>query len=372
MNINTLLDILNPDNTISVNRPLAHEIGLHEAIVYAAIVAKYCYYKKRKKLNKGWFYSTITDMQESTTLSASQQKHCIDKLVEKGLIKCDRNTCQAKRRFQVCMNPDVLSMYIESGSAKMSRASTNKQNNGFSDSFDDEEDETKKCAKGNIKNPRNFESASTKNTNIVSQKDDMQSLQNDESLLKKSKANESIVNYQSIQSINSANYVMDRMKYENIAKESKKELNAMGERKERERTFKNNTNDSIDSNSIRSITSVDMRNKCQERIKRNIDYDELINDKRGFRSEIDNIIAIMTDVICSQSRFIHVNGEEMPHEVVEKRYLELTYEDIDYILNAIQNKANKINNIRSYLITALYNSHATQSIGAFAEACTEM
>ncbi len=354
MNINALLDILNPDNTMSLNRPLAHAIGLHEAIVYAAIVSKYCYYKKHKKLEDGWFYSTIDDMQESTTLSAAQQKNCIDKLVKKGLIKCDRKTCQAKRRFQVCMNPDKLSMYIESGSSKMSRASTNKESNSFSGNYDDEENETKNCEEVNIKNPKNFESSFTKNTNLVSKKDDMQSTENNESLLYKSKKNKT-KDYESKEINQSINHTS---KIDDDLQQSAK-----------------NMNDSIDSNASRNARqgiSVERRDECQERIKRNIDYDELISDKRGFKRELDNIIAIMTDVICSRSQYVHVNGEEIPHEVVERRYLELTYDDIDYVINAIQHKANKINNIRSYLITALFNSHATQSIGAFAEACAEM
>ena len=137
----------------------------------------------------------------------------------------------------------------------------------------------------------------------------------------------------------------------------------------------NNMNDSIDSNALRNArkgTSIEKRNECQERIRNNIDYAELISEKRGLKNEIDNMITIMTDVICSGSRYIHVNGEEQPHEVVEERFYKLTYDDIDYVLNAIQHKANKINNIRSYLIIALFNSHATQSIGAFAEACAEI
>lgn len=33
--------VLNPDNTISFNRPLAHAIGLSETIIYGALVAKW-------------------------------------------------------------------------------------------------------------------------------------------------------------------------------------------------------------------------------------------------------------------------------------------------------------------------------------------
>ena len=69
--------VLNPDNTISFNRPLAHAIGLSETIIYGALVAKWYYYSEREMLDDdGWFYSTVPDLQESTSLSEKQQKRC--------------------------------------------------------------------------------------------------------------------------------------------------------------------------------------------------------------------------------------------------------------------------------------------------------
>ncbi len=67
--------VLNPDNTISFNRPLAHAIGLSETIIYGALVAKWYYYSEREMLDDdGWFYSTVPDLQESTSLSEKQQR----------------------------------------------------------------------------------------------------------------------------------------------------------------------------------------------------------------------------------------------------------------------------------------------------------
>ena len=42
--IENILAVLNPDNTMSINRPLAHAIGMNETIVYAALISKYSYY----------------------------------------------------------------------------------------------------------------------------------------------------------------------------------------------------------------------------------------------------------------------------------------------------------------------------------------
>ena len=61
---------INRDNTISLNRPIAHAVGAYAAIVFNALIGKYIYYKQKNMLDRdGWFYSTIKDMKESTTLS---------------------------------------------------------------------------------------------------------------------------------------------------------------------------------------------------------------------------------------------------------------------------------------------------------------
>ena len=76
--MNAIFQLLNPNNTVSVNRPLAHAIGLNEAVVYGALVAKYYWYSDRGMLDDGWFYSTAPDLQESTALTEKQQKRCVD------------------------------------------------------------------------------------------------------------------------------------------------------------------------------------------------------------------------------------------------------------------------------------------------------
>ena len=54
--MNAIYQLLNPDNTISLNRPLAHAVGLMDTVVYSALIAKWQYYSDRGKLDPdGWF-----------------------------------------------------------------------------------------------------------------------------------------------------------------------------------------------------------------------------------------------------------------------------------------------------------------------------
>ena len=84
-----IFKLLNPDNTVNFNRPLAHALGTNEAIIYSALIAKQAYYDQRNMLDEdGYFYSTISDLQESTGLTRYQQDSAIKNLTEVNLIEC--------------------------------------------------------------------------------------------------------------------------------------------------------------------------------------------------------------------------------------------------------------------------------------------
>ena len=93
----TVFELLNHDNTISVNRRLAHALGLSEAVIYAALLAKHAWYEQHGKLSDGWFYSTVDDMEESTSLTKCQQSRCVKRLVSAGLIRCAAKGLPARR-----------------------------------------------------------------------------------------------------------------------------------------------------------------------------------------------------------------------------------------------------------------------------------
>lgn len=70
----------------------------------------------------GFFYSTIADLQESTTLIKRQQKDAIKVLIDKGLIKRKRCGMPAKRYFRVLDDTelsDILWQQSESVAARI-------------------------------------------------------------------------------------------------------------------------------------------------------------------------------------------------------------------------------------------------------------
>ena len=114
--LSAIIELLNPDNTISAHRYIAHAIGMTETIIYSAMIAKQTYYLKNSMLcEDGWFYSTVNDLQESTTFGIKAQRTAIAHLVEHGLIECEMKGIPAKRYFRISENADKISELIERG-----------------------------------------------------------------------------------------------------------------------------------------------------------------------------------------------------------------------------------------------------------------
>ena len=96
------LNLFNSGNSISVNRPLAHALGVNAAILYGALLGKHLYYLQHDMLKEdGWFYSTIADLQESTSLTRRQQERGIDTLVKAELIETGVKGLPARRYFRI-------------------------------------------------------------------------------------------------------------------------------------------------------------------------------------------------------------------------------------------------------------------------------
>ena len=101
------------------------------------------------------------------------------------------------------------------------------------------------------------------------------------------------------------------------------------------------------------------RSELEDEIKSNIDYDIIVENKQNDRRQIDEIVTLMLDAICSPSPTVRINGTDIPKSVVMERFLQLDSEHIEYVIFAMERSKPEIRNIRAYLLTALYNAPAT-------------
>ena len=123
---------------------------------------------------------------------------------------------------------------------------------------------------------------------------------------------------------------------------------------ERNTLSKNNQSFNLD-----GMDRMDERNRYEEIIWQNLDYDILCQDSKFDKDRFREIMDIMLDAVCSTAPTIRINGEDMPQQVVKSRFLKLNSSHIEYVLEAMNKNPSDIRNIRAYLLTSLYNASLT-------------
>ena len=370
--MSAIFQLLNPKNTVTINRPLAHAVGLNEAAVYGAIVAKYYWYCERGMLDGGWFYSTAPDLAESTALTEKQQKRCIDNLVRAGLIRCELRGMPAKRSFFVVEDVELIRRLIAQGEAAMraikpaaaeSYEKKRKPSEPSAPNAQDEQDEQNAPSVPSVPNAdvqqvNAFLSAAFGGSAPVSAQDPVPEadIQHDNadspcSALLSEQAppkGETLLR----QKVGASSDIWAEQ-HSNKTKINKPNIINLSIPRTR-------GEDSID-----EIDSPDVERRTQERayyaelIRENTESELLAERSPADAAAINELTAVMVEVVCSAKPTVRVNGEDMPHEVVKSAFLKLDSSHIEYVLEALKNSASDVRNIRSYMITALYNAPAT-------------
>ncbi len=108
-------------------------------------------------------------------------------------------------------------------------------------------------------------------------------------------------------------------------------------------------------------TRIDKRDREEYRkqIKENIDYEVLVSDDPDHIDILDEILDLMVDVVCANTEYIRVSGDDKPADTVRSQFLKLDSGHIKYVIYALQENTTKIRNMRQYLIAALYNAPMT-------------
>lgn len=98
----------------------------------------------------------------------------------------------------------------------------------------------------------------------------------------------------------------------------------------------------------------------EEIIKKNIEYEILVQYKNGiYRKNIDEIVILMVETVSIPRKYIYIGGTRFPYEIVKSQFLKLNYEHILYVITCMKDNTTKVKNIRSYLLTTLYNAPNT-------------
>ena len=95
----------------------------------------------------------------------------------------------------------------------------------------------------------------------------------------------------------------------------------------------------------------------REIIKDNISYDALCSQYDT--EKVSEILELIIDTLCNGRRTIRIGGVNMNSELVKAQFLKLDMNHIAYVLNCMEKNTTEIKNIKSYLLTALYNAYIT-------------
>ena len=97
----------------------------------------------------------------------------------------------------------------------------------------------------------------------------------------------------------------------------------------------------------------------REVILDNIEYSYLVQDSHIDREQLDEIVDLIVDTVCSARKVIRIAGDDYPAEVVKSRFMKLNSSHVQYVMDCMKDNTTYVRNIKKYLLAALYNAPTT-------------
>ena len=97
----------------------------------------------------------------------------------------------------------------------------------------------------------------------------------------------------------------------------------------------------------------------RELIRENICYDNFVREHPYDAGQLDEMVELMVEAVCSKKKNIRVAGNDFPQAVVKSRLLKLDGEHIRFVFDCLRENTTQVRNMKQYLLTVLYNAPAT-------------
>ena len=94
-------------------------------------------------------------------------------------------------------------------------------------------------------------------------------------------------------------------------------------------------------------------------IRENIGYDDFVREHPYDAAQLDEMVELMVESVCSRKKNIRVAGNDFPQAVVKSRLLKLDSEHIRFVFDCLRENTTQVRNMKQYLLTVLYNAPAT-------------
>ena len=98
---------------------------------------------------------------------------------------------------------------------------------------------------------------------------------------------------------------------------------------------------------------------ARELVKENIEYDILTQDPQQDKEQLDEVVDLMAETLCSRRQTIVVAGDEYPAEMVKEKLLRVNSMHIGYVFDCLKQNTTYVRNIKKYLLASLFNAPST-------------
>ena len=106
-------------------------------------------------------------------------------------------------------------------------------------------------------------------------------------------------------------------------------------------------------------TGEDYRARFRNYFQWRFEWEYLLEAKPQDRERLEEILELLVDTVCTARTSFTFGGEKRPASVVKSRLLDLDRWHVEYVLETMGKGDSPIRNVRSYLLTALYNAPLT-------------
>ena len=108
----------------------------------------------------------------------------------------------------------------------------------------------------------------------------------------------------------------------------------------------------------KSISQSEM-DDYREMIQENICYDDFMRERPYDAAQLDEMVELMVEAVCSRKETIRVAGNDFPQAVVKSRLLKLDGQHIRFVFDCLRENTTQVRNMKQYLLTVLYNAPTT-------------
>lgn len=132
-------------------------------------------------------------------------------------------------------------------------------------------------------------------------------------------------------------------------------------------SFISETNTEITTEITSNITTMNLIKKSinpsieeiTKKVKTNISYDYLVEDRRIDSSQLNEILNIMVEILQQEKGVLFISDNHRDIEEVKARFLEINQFHIEYILECLNKVDTEIKNFRAYIISTVFNAPTT-------------